>query len=71
MSSPIHRPANADENAGETNRPLNDAEPEPRQMESVPQSTVGTGSMLGIGCLIAVVLLVVIALAFRWIGGTW
>jgi len=34
-------------------------------------TTVGTGSVLGIGCLVAVVLLVVIAFAFRLLGGTW
>jgi hypothetical protein len=34
-------------------------------------STVGTGSVLGIGCLVVVVLLIVIAIAFRWFGGSW
>ena len=30
--------------------------------------TVGTGSALAIGCIVAVVLLVLLALAVRWIG---
>jgi hypothetical protein len=33
--------------------------------------TVGTGSMLGIGCLIVVVVLVLLAIASRWFGVTW
>jgi hypothetical protein len=36
-----------------------------------PIETVGTGSMLGIGCLIVVALLVLLAIASRWFGVTW
>ena len=36
-----------------------------------PSSTVGIGSALGIGCLILVVLFVLIALIWRWLGGSW
>jgi hypothetical protein len=34
-------------------------------------STVGTGSVLAIGCIVLALLLVLIALAYRWLGGTW
>lgn len=34
-------------------------------------STVGTGSILGLGCLAMVMVLVVIAIAFRALGGSW
>lgn len=34
-------------------------------------TTLGTGSMLGLGCVLAVVLLVVVALAIRWFAGGW
>jgi hypothetical protein len=34
-------------------------------------TTVGTGSMLGLGCVVAVILLVLVALAIRWLGGGW
>jgi hypothetical protein len=43
---------------------------EPR-LDIVAPDTVGTGSVLGIGCLAAVILLVLVALVFRWIGGGW
>lgn len=36
-----------------------------------PGTTVGTGSVLGIGCVVAVVILVVIAVVLRWLTGTW
>ena len=34
-------------------------------------TTVGTGSMLGIGCLVTVILLVLVAIAIRWFAGSW
>jgi hypothetical protein len=34
-------------------------------------STVGTGSMLGLGCVAMVILLVLVALAIRWFAGGW
>jgi hypothetical protein len=34
-------------------------------------TTVGTGSMVGLGCVIMVILLVLIALAIRWFAGGW
>jgi hypothetical protein len=37
----------------------------------VASSTVGTGSMLGLGCVATVILLVVVALAIRWFSGVW
>ena len=40
--------------------------PEPRA-----STTVGTGSMVGLGCVIIVILLVLIALAIRWFAGSW
>jgi hypothetical protein len=38
---------------------------------AAPSTTVGTGSVLAIGCLVAVVLLVIVAFAVRWAGGGW
>jgi hypothetical protein len=38
---------------------------------SATDSTVGTGSALGIGCVIAVVVLVLLAIALRWLTGVW
>ena len=35
------------------------------------ETTVGTGSALGIGCLVAVIVLVLIAFAVRWLTGIW
>ena len=43
-----------------------DAAPDP-----LVSTTVGTGSMLGIGCLVTVILLVLIAFAIRWFTGSW
>ena len=34
-------------------------------------TTVGTGSVLGLGCVVAVILLVLVALAIRWFTGGW
>ena len=44
--------------------------------QSVPpelpaSTTVGTGSMLGLGCVVAVILLVLVALAIRQFTGGW
>lgn len=43
-----------------------DVPPDPEQ-----STTVGTGSMLGLGCIVTVILLVFVALAIRWFGGGW
>jgi hypothetical protein len=37
----------------------------------VVSTTVGTGSMLGIGCIVAVILLVLVAFAIRRFAGSW
>jgi hypothetical protein len=34
-------------------------------------TTVGTGSMLGLGCVVTVFLLVLVAIAVRWFTGGW
>jgi hypothetical protein len=39
--------------------------------DPVASTTVGTGSMLGLGCVVTVILLVLAALAIRWLGGGW
>ena len=39
--------------------------------DPVVSTTVGTGSMLGIGCLVTVILLVLAAFAIRWFTGSW
>ena len=39
--------------------------------DPVASTTVGTGSMLGLGCVVTVILLVLVALAIRWLGGGW
>ena len=39
--------------------------------DPVVSTTVGTGSMLGIGCLVTVILLVLVAFAIRWFAGGW
>jgi hypothetical protein len=39
--------------------------------DSVLSTTVGTGSMLGIGCLVTVILLVLVAFAVGWFAGSW
>ena len=38
--------------------------------DGVP-NTVGTGSALAVGCIVAVALLVLLALVVRWIAGGW
>jgi hypothetical protein len=39
--------------------------------QPVVSTTVGTGSVLGLGCVVAVVVLVLVAVAIRWFGGGW
>jgi hypothetical protein len=39
--------------------------------DPVVSTTVGTGSMLGIGCLVTVILFVLVAFAIRWFAGSW
>ena len=41
------------------------------QPDPVASSTVGTGSMLGLGCVVIVILLVLVALAIRRFAGGW
>lgn len=51
-----------------------DHETDPGEVAPLGESeapTVGTGSAIGVGCLILVVVLVLAALAYRWLGGTW
>lgn len=43
-------------------------EPEQR---SGSESTVGTGSALGVGCLAGLVVFVIVAIAARWLMGAW
>lgn len=54
----------SDPDGGSDGQP--DVPPDP-----VVSTTVGTGSVLGIGCLVAVILLVLIAFAFRKFAGSW
>jgi hypothetical protein len=49
---------------GTDNQP--DVPPDP-----VVSTTIGTGSTLGIGCLVTVILLVLVAFAIRWFAGSW
>jgi hypothetical protein len=39
--------------------------------DPIVSTTVGTGSMLGLGCVVIVILLVLVALAIRRFGGGW
>jgi hypothetical protein len=39
--------------------------------DSGVSTTIGTGSTLGIGCLVTVILLVLAAFAIRWFAGSW
>jgi hypothetical protein len=39
--------------------------------DPVGSSTVGTGSTLGLGCAVIVILLVLVAFAIRWFAGGW
>ena len=41
------------------------------QPDRMISTTVGTGSMLGLGCVVIVILLVVLALAIRRFAGGW
>jgi hypothetical protein len=40
-------------------------------LDAEASTTVGTGSVLGLGCVVAVILLVLVALAIRWFTGGW
>ena len=59
-----HSDPDSDSDRGSDNQP--DIPPDP-----VVSTTVGTGSMLGIGCLVTVILLVIVAFAIRWFAGSW
>ena len=50
--------------------PGTDNQDEPRPDHGA-STTVGTGSALGVGCIAAVILLVLLALAVRWLAGGW
>jgi hypothetical protein len=39
--------------------------------DAAASTTVGTGSVLGLGCVVALILLVIVALAIRWFAGGW
>jgi hypothetical protein len=39
--------------------------------DPVVSTTVGTGSMLGLGCVMVVIVLVLVAFAVRWFAGGW
>jgi hypothetical protein len=54
----------SDPDRGSDDQP--DVPPDP-----IVSTTVGTGSMLGIGCLVTVILLVLVAFAIRWFAGSW
>jgi hypothetical protein len=43
----------------------------PNASQDSGESTVGTGSIIGLGCLALVAVLVVVAIAYRLLGGTW
>jgi hypothetical protein len=57
---------------------VNDLEPQRAQdiehepwLDPATPDTVGTGSVIAVGCIAAVVLLVLLALVVRWIAGGW
>ena len=58
-------PDNADE------ADLQDASRDGPRPENPPVTTVGTGSALGIGCVIAVIVFVLVAFSVRWVTGSW
>jgi len=39
--------------------------------DAAASTTVGTGSVLGLGCVVALILLVIVALAIRKFAGGW
>jgi hypothetical protein len=43
----------------------------PTESPAAAPATVGTGSALALGCIVAVVALVLLALAARWLAGAW
>lgn len=47
------------------------ATPNELEQRSGSESTVGTGSALGVGCLAALVVFVIVAIAARWLTGAW
>jgi hypothetical protein len=47
------------------------AAPEDGSRRELPATTVGTGSAIAIGCVVAVILFVLIALAAKWLWGLW
>lgn len=47
-----------------------ESEGSPRQVEAAA-TTVGTGSALGVGCVLALAVFVILALAARWLLGAW
>jgi len=61
---------------GSSSDPDSDPDGESAGQSDVPpdpvvSTTVGTGSMLGIGCLVAVILFVLVAFAIRRFAGSW
>lgn len=58
------KPAHVDE-------PVLEAEQKGSREPRPQSSTIGTGSSIGIGCLIAVVLFVVAAFVIRGVFGSW
>ena len=48
-----------------------DVPPASRGRDATEATTVGTGSALAIGCVVALVLIVLVALIVRWTGGAW
>jgi hypothetical protein len=51
--------------------PVDAADEQVVRPDPVVSSTVGTGSMLGLGCVVTVILLVLVALAIRRFAGGW
>ena len=45
--------------------------PEQNPERRADDSTVGSGSAIGLGCVMAVLALVILALAARWLLGAW
>ncbi len=41
------------------------------ELDTAPAPTVGTGSILGIGCVGVVIVVVIVALVVRWLTGVW
>lgn len=60
-----------DREAGDEAPTVGGSDHDELERETAAQTTIGTGSMLGLGCLVVVALFVLFALAYRWLGGTW